>query len=262
MSLSTSTTLRRATRADLPRMTRILIDAFAQGPWDRYVCPPHLRVKPGDSDVFDWRMHTLSSTLESPGRDTILACRGAETEGEEIVGWAQWLDLGAGTRVGGTIPEEARAMMERELGPSAAAIDKEALSRLRREGLQLEESFEEFLGAERSKVSWRECNHKERSLDILGRDEARVSMPNYKRPADSSNPHRSNLPGHRPKKPAGRDWQASSQGRSRQSGGPGKRCVPASDARGPPALSGLGVRASPRAESHRGEPVCYGVEGL
>lgn len=162
-------------------MTRILIDAFAQGPWDRYVCPPHLKVKPGDGDVFDWRMHTLSSTLESPGRDTVLACRETEQEGEEIVGWAQWLDLSAGTRTGGTIPGEARAMMERELGPSAAAIDKEALSRLRREGLQLEESFEEYLGAERPKVSWRECNPKERSLDMLGRDEARVSMPTRNR---------------------------------------------------------------------------------
>lgn len=130
-------------------MTRILLDAFASGPWDQYVCPPHLKVKPGDGDVFDWRMHTLSSTLESPGRDTVLACRGgAGAEGEEIVGWAQWLDLGASTGAGGSSsPEEAQA---------TAAIDKEALGRLRREGLQLEESLGDFLGAERSKKSWRE----------------------------------------------------------------------------------------------------------
>lgn len=150
--MSLPTTLRRATKADLPRMVRILLDAFGPGPWGRFLFPPHLKVKPGDGDEFDWRLYMISTGLESPGRDTILAC--AE---EEIVGWAQWIDMSAAAK-GGMSPEVARARMERDLGPNPAGLDAGALDTLQREGQQLEGSFEEFLGPERSKASWRESH--------------------------------------------------------------------------------------------------------
>lgn len=153
-----TTTLRRATRADLPRMVRILLDAFAGGPWGRHVCPPHLRVKPGDGDEYDWRLHALSSGLDKPGRETVLACQegpGAEQEEEVIVGWAQWTDLGAAGAAGP--PLSIEELVEREIGPGGGAgVDREALLRLRREGRELEGSFGEVLGAERAAESWSE----------------------------------------------------------------------------------------------------------
>lgn len=157
MAPSTVTTLRRATRADMPRMVRILLDAFAPGPWGRHVCPPHLRVKPGDGDEYEWRMYMLASGLDSPGRETLVACQGSGAQGsEEIVGWSQWIDLRASARAGALSFEETHARMQRDLGPSAAAIDRQALDTMRREGEELEKSFDEVLGAERSKNSWRE----------------------------------------------------------------------------------------------------------
>lgn len=150
-----TTTLRRATKADLPRMVRILLDAYGPGPWGRFLFPPHLKVKPGDGDEFDWRLYMISMGLESPGRDTVLAC--AEGEEEEIVGWAQWIDMSAAAK-GGMSPEVARARMERDMGPNPAGLDAGALSTLQREGQHLEGSFEEFLGPERSKASWRESH--------------------------------------------------------------------------------------------------------
>ncbi|KKY32446.1 putative gnat family [Diaporthe ampelina] len=150
-----TTTLRRATRADLPRMVRILLDAYAPGPWGRCIFPPHLKVKPGDGDEFDWRLYMVSAGLDSPGRDTILACEGGEEEEEEeeIVGWAQWIDLVASSRGGGASREDMNARLERELGASPAGLDKEALERLSAEGRLLEKSFGEFLGTERAKES-------------------------------------------------------------------------------------------------------------
>lgn len=160
MSHSTIT-LRRATRADLPRMVRILLDAFTPGPWRRTLFPPHLQVKPGDADEFDWRLYMISVGLDGPGRDTVLACKaGGEAEaGEEIVGWAQWVDLAASSRAGGGISrEEMNARLERELGGSPPGLDKEALERLSAQGRLLEKSFGEFLGTERSEQSLRESH--------------------------------------------------------------------------------------------------------
>lgn len=152
-----NSTLRRATKADLPRMVRILLDAFSPGPWGRFLFPPHLKVRPGDGDEFDWRLYMISMGLESPGRDTVLACAEGEAGEEEIVGWAQWIDMSAAAK-GGMSPEVARARMERDLGPNPAGLDAGALATLQREGQHLEGSFEEFLGSERSKASWRESH--------------------------------------------------------------------------------------------------------
>lgn len=241
-----TTTLRRATRADLPRMVRILLDAFAGGPWGRHVCPPHLKVKPGDSDEFDWRMHALSSGLETPGRETVLAC-----QGEEVVGWAQWTDLGAAAGAGP--PLSIDELVEREIGPGGGAgVDREALRRLRSEGRQLERSFEEVLGAERSGASWSESRPDTCYLLIPKRQKAAADPP--------CGSYRSGLPGRRPQAPAGRHRQAAGQGGPRQGGGPGEGRVPAGDARGPPLVPGLGLRGGPRAEDPRGERVCHGAE--
>lgn len=150
-----TTILRRATRADLPRMARLLVDAFAPGPWGRTLFPPHLKVKPGDGDELDWRLYMISSGFDSPGRETVLACEvKAQGEEEDIVGWAQWIDLAASREGGGPSPEEMRARMVRDLGANPAGLDGEAFDRLRSGGQQLEKSFEEVLGAERSKESW------------------------------------------------------------------------------------------------------------
>lgn len=155
--MSAPITLRRATNADLPRMTRILVDAFAQGPWGRFLFPPHLKVNPGDADELAWRQYTIASGLDSPARDTVVACQeglGGNGE-EEIVGWAQWIDLAA-PKGSGLNPEEMKAKMDRDLGPNPAGLDTAALDTLRSEGQQLEKSFEEFLGTERAKASLRE----------------------------------------------------------------------------------------------------------
>lgn len=151
-TMSATITLRRATNADLPRMTRILVDAFASGPWGQFLFPPHLKVNPGDGDEFAWRQYTIASGLESPARDTIVACQDGE---EEIVGWAQWIDSAA-PKGSGLNPEEMKAKMDRDLGPNPAGLDTAALDTLRSEGQQLEKSFEEFLGTERANKSFRE----------------------------------------------------------------------------------------------------------
>lgn len=139
-------------------MTRILVDAFAQGPWGRFLFPPHLKVNLGDTDEVAWRQYTIASGLDSPARDTVVACQKGEgqreKEGEEIVGWAQWIDLAA-PKGSGLNPEEMKAKMDRDLGPNPAGLDTTALDTLRSEGQQLERSFEEFLGTERAKVSLR-----------------------------------------------------------------------------------------------------------
>lgn len=153
--MSPSTILRRASRADLPRMTRVLVDAFAPGPWGKTLFPPHLKVKPGDGDEFEWRLYMISSGFDNPGRETVVACE-VEAQGEEIVGWAQWIDSSASREGGGPSPEEMKAQMVRDLGANPAGLDGEAFDRLRSGGQQLEESFEEFLGTERSRASWRE----------------------------------------------------------------------------------------------------------
>lgn len=154
--MPTSTTiLRRATRTDLPRMVRILLDAFAPGPWGRTLFPPHLKVKPGDGDEFDWRLYMISSGFDSPGRETFLACE-VEAQREQIVGWAQWIDLPATRKGGGMSREEMKAKMVRDLGANPAGLDGEAFERLGSGGQQLEKSFDESLGIERSSASWRE----------------------------------------------------------------------------------------------------------
>ena len=153
--MSVSTTLRRATKADLPRMTRLLVDAYAPGPWGRFLFPPHLKVKPGDGDEVAWRLYTITAGLDSPARDTVLACQ-AGGDGEEIlVGWAQWIDLAA-PKGSGLNPEEMKARMDRDLGPNPAGLDSAALDTLRSEGQQLEKRFEEVLGAGRANASLRE----------------------------------------------------------------------------------------------------------
>lgn len=152
--MSARITLRRATNADLPRLTRILVDAFAQGPWGRFLFPPHLKVNPGDHDEFAWRQYTIASGLDSPARETVVACQEGlgENGEEEIVGWAQWIDLAA-PKGSGLNPDEMKAKMDRDLGPNPAGLDTVALDTLRSEGQQLERSFEQFLGAERAKSS-------------------------------------------------------------------------------------------------------------
>jgi hypothetical protein len=171
-------TLRRATNADLPRMTRLLVDAYAPGPWGRFLFPDHLKVKPRDGDEVAWRLYTIAAGLDSPARDTVLACQqvkkkkqqqqqqlgadgdgdgGGEEPAERILGWAQWIDLAA-PKGSGLNPDEMKAKMDRDLGPSPAGLDSAALDTLRREGQQLEKSFEEFLGPERAGASLRELN--------------------------------------------------------------------------------------------------------
>ncbi|KAG8163531.1 hypothetical protein KVR01_006828 [Diaporthe batatas] len=145
--MSATTTLRRATRADLPRMTRMLVDAFAPGPWGRLLFPEHLRRNPGDQDEVAWRQYTIAAGLDSPARETIVACQGDET-----VGWAQWIDLAA-PKGSGLNPQEMKAKMDRDLGPNPAGLDSAALDMLRTEGQELEKKFEEFLGAERAAAS-------------------------------------------------------------------------------------------------------------
>lgn len=199
--MSLPTTLRRATKADLPRMVRILLDAFGPGPWGRFLFPPHLKVKPGDGDEFDLRLYMISMGLESPGRDTVLACAEGEAEaGEEIVGWAQWIDMSAAAK-GGMSSEVAKARMERDLGPNPAGLDAGALDTLQREGQQLEGSFEEFLGSERSKASWRESHP---GISHFGRRKRKVSREHGGKAAaaDPHVLHSAKLPGHRPKTPA------------------------------------------------------------
>ncbi|KAK7697456.1 hypothetical protein SLS64_013537 [Diaporthe eres] len=153
--MSPSTTiLRRATKADLPRMVHVLLDAFASGPWGPTLFPPHLKVKPGDGDEFDWRLYMISSGFDSSGRETVVACCQVEAQREEIVGWAQWIDLPASREEGGMSREEMKAKMVRDLGANPAGLDGEAFERLRSGGQQLEKSFDEFLGTERSSASW------------------------------------------------------------------------------------------------------------
>lgn len=151
-------TLRRATRADLPRMARILLDAFASGPWGQSLFPPHLKVKPGDGDQFDWRLSSMSSVFESPGREHVVACEAGEGLGEEIVGWAEWVDSSAGPGGETSTAEKDKAEAEGELGTGPPGLDAEALSRLRREGRCLEKRCDEYLGVERSKQLWRESH--------------------------------------------------------------------------------------------------------
>ena len=156
--MSPPITLRRATKADLPRMTRVLVDAYAPGPWGRFLFPPHLKVKPGDGDELAWRQYTISSGLDSPAWDTVLACSTegqGQGKGEDIVGWAQWTDLTA-PKGSGLNPEEMKAKTGTNLRSGPAGLDVEHLDTLRREGQQLEESFDKFLGADRAKTSWRE----------------------------------------------------------------------------------------------------------
>lgn len=148
--MSATITLRRATRADLPRITRMLVDAFAPGPWGRFLFPEHLRVNPGDRDEVAWRQYTLEAGFDSPARDTVLACQGDET-----VGWAQWIDVAA-PKGSGLNPEEMKAKMDRDLGPNPPGLDSAALDTLRTGGQELEKKFEEFLGAERAGASLRE----------------------------------------------------------------------------------------------------------
>ncbi|KAL1873146.1 hypothetical protein Daus18300_003965 [Diaporthe australafricana] len=135
-------TIRRATRAELPRMARILLDAFASGPWGQSLFPPHLKVKPGDGDQFDWRLSMMSSAFDSPGREHVVACEA----GEEAVGWAQWVDSGADL--------EGKTSAEVKDEASPPGLDTEALGRLGREGRYLEKRCDEYLRIERSKQSW------------------------------------------------------------------------------------------------------------
>ncbi|POS77111.1 hypothetical protein DHEL01_v204488 [Diaporthe helianthi] len=157
--MTTPTTIRRATRADLPLMARMLVDAFAPGPWGRFLFPGHLRVTPGDEDEVAWRQHTLAEGLDSPARDTVLACQG-QGDGE-IVGWSQWIDLAAltkGSGGGGLNPEEMKVKTDDRdsglaRGPNPPGLDLDALNTLRTEGQELEKKFKEFLGAERAAAS-------------------------------------------------------------------------------------------------------------
>lgn len=169
-----TTILRRATRADLPRMARVLVDAFAPGPWGRTLFPPHLKVKPGDGDEFDWRLYMISSSFDSPGRETVLACQ-VEAHTEEIVGWAQWIDMPASREGAAMSREEMKANMERHLGANPAGLDGEAFDRLRSGGEQLEKSFEEVLGTERSNASWRESQSE--AFPPFRKHRARANMP-------------------------------------------------------------------------------------
>ncbi|KAK2602868.1 hypothetical protein N8I77_009370 [Diaporthe amygdali] len=146
--------LRRATKADLPRMVRILLDAFSPGPWGRRLFPPHLKVKPGDGDEYAWRLYMISSVFDNQGCENVLACEGGQGQrDEDIVGWAQWVDSNADPN-GGMSLEEKKTKMERELGANPAGLDTEAFETLSREGLRLETRGDEYLGTERSKNSW------------------------------------------------------------------------------------------------------------
>lgn len=139
-------------------MVRILLDAFAPGPWGRHLFPPHLKVKPGDGDEYAWRLYMISSGFDSPGREHVLACEAGEGQREkEIVGWAQWVDSQADPK-GAMSLEEKKAKMEIDLGADPAGLDTEAFEMLSREGLRLEARGDEYLGTEGSKNSWCECH--------------------------------------------------------------------------------------------------------
>ncbi|KUI70714.1 hypothetical protein VM1G_06358 [Cytospora mali] len=140
-----SITLRSAAPSDLPRMASLIIDSFSAGPWGRFLFPPHLRVKPGRGDEFDFRLHKLASTFDSPGREHVCATiRQPGDEGEGVVvGWAQWIDS-----EGDLGPKEKReAGKEGESGAHIVpGLDKEALARLTAEGELLEERIKDYLG--------------------------------------------------------------------------------------------------------------------
>lgn len=144
-----SISIRRATRSDLPEMASLLINAFAPGPWSRYLFPPHLRVKPGNGDELDFRLHMLSSKFDSPGREHVCATvRQPGEEKEVLVGWAQWID----SKGQADLDEEQRKKKEGEmeaepgLGAHIPSLDKDALSRLTKEGGLLEKRLAEYLG--------------------------------------------------------------------------------------------------------------------
>ncbi|ROW01861.1 hypothetical protein VMCG_05565 [Cytospora schulzeri] len=146
-------TIRRADPSDLPQMASVLIRAFSPGPWSRYLFPPHLRVKPGNADEFDFRLHMLSSKFGSPGREHV--CATIQYPGEEkevVVGWAQWIDPEG--QMG--LDEEKtwkKAGKEGDSAVNMAGLDREALGRLTREGELLEKRLEEYLGEDGTKQS-------------------------------------------------------------------------------------------------------------
>lgn len=151
--------LRRATPSDLPQMASLLISAFSPGPWSRYLFPPHLRVRPGDADELEYRLHVLSSKFDSPGREHVCATvRHPGEEKEDIVGWAQWIDSEGRTGLDEEEKKKKKGEMEAEPGSGAhmAGLDKEALRRLTKEGELLEKRLEEYLGEGGTKRSRRE----------------------------------------------------------------------------------------------------------
>lgn len=141
--------IRRATRSNLPEMASLLINAFAPGPWSRYLFPPHLRVKPGDGDELDFRLHMLSSKFDSPGREHVCATvRQSGEEKEVLVGWAQWIDSEGQADLDEEQRKKKEGEMEAEpgLGAHIPGLDKDALSRLTKEGGLLEKRLVEYLG--------------------------------------------------------------------------------------------------------------------
>lgn len=154
-----SISIRRATRSDLPELASLLIHAFSPGVWSRYLFPPHLRVKPGDGDELDFRLHMLSSKFESPGREHVCATvRQPGEEKEVIVGWAQWIDSGRQTGLDDEQKNKEKVEIEAEsgLGIHMPGLDKDALSRLTKEGGLLEKRLEEYLGERGTYQSRRE----------------------------------------------------------------------------------------------------------
>lgn len=137
--------IRPATPTDLPTLTTILINAFATDPWSTLLFPPALRTQP--SDEFNWRLSVTAAQLGRPGHTHLLAAAESE-DGEEIIGWAHWVDIAANETSELTPTEETTAATQRA---SAPGMDLAALTRMREEGAVVERLAREALGEERWK---------------------------------------------------------------------------------------------------------------
>ncbi|KAJ4388653.1 hypothetical protein N0V93_006112 [Gnomoniopsis smithogilvyi] len=137
--------IRPATPTDLPTLIKILIAAFAPGPWNTLLFPPALCTHP--SDESDWRLSVTAAQLGRPGHTHAVAASLEGQNGEKILGWAHWVDTAAAGAATDLTSEststETTAVASRTTPPG---LDTVALARMREDGAAVERLAREALG--------------------------------------------------------------------------------------------------------------------